>query len=101
MDNETPSEEGYEFKKIVSSDTQVKAWHIKINKVNYQIVSGPLPRLYREVSGYEATRTGKILDFTKHLFRFKGNSLEEGCQELIKKLNGEIVRNEIPPYNQL
>lgn len=88
---ENNKELGYEFKKQISSTTQAKAFHVKIDSINYQVVCAPFPRLYTIVSAYAATRTGKIEDHTKPIVQFKSNIIEEGVIELlkVKKLDKE------------
>jgi hypothetical protein len=82
------NENGYRLVKEIPSTTKAKAWHIQINKVNYQVVCAPFPRLFEITSVFLATKTGKILDAKKPLFRLKGNRMEDAAKELVKLLNG-------------
>lgn len=94
---ETNTELGYEFKKEIASNTQAKAYHLKIDGINYQVVCAPYPRLYTIVAGYSATRTGKIENHEKPIFQFRSNKIEEGVIELlkIKKLGKEALLEKI------
>lgn len=83
---ESNKELGYEFKKEIASTTQAKAYHVKIDSVNYQVVCAPYPRLYTIVAGYTSTRTGKIEDLKNPVFQFRSNIIQEGVIELIKIL---------------
>lgn len=80
---------GYRKVKEIISTTSAKAWHIQINKVNYQIVSSPIPRLFTITAVFEATKTGKIKDAKKPLFNLKGDRIEEAANELINFLAGK------------
>lgn len=77
---------GYEFKKEISSNTQARAYHVKIDNINYQIVTAPFPRLYTITSGYLATRTGKIIDHEKQIFSYKSDDIDSGVIELLSIL---------------
>ncbi len=85
---------GVELKKIIPSTTRVQAVHLKINGTNYQVTVSPLPRLWTETAAYEATRTGRVLDFTKSFFKFQGDDIFEGIKELSNCLNGLPFKNE-------
>ena len=81
-------ETNYKLIKEIPSNTQVKAWHIKVENENYQVVSAPYPRLFTVTSVYSATKNGKIKDAAKPLFTIKGDKLEDAANELINFLKG-------------
>ena len=82
-------EKGYKKVKDIPSKTSATAWHVQVNKKNYQIVSVPVPRLFEVTSVFEATKTGKILDSKKALFSLRGNRIQEAAEELVRFLDGK------------
>jgi hypothetical protein len=76
----------YEFVKEVASDTRVKGWFVKMDKVPYVVLCAPIPRLYDQVSAYTATRAGHVEDLGKPLFTFRSSNIQDGVDKLITML---------------
>jgi hypothetical protein len=76
----------YRFIKHISSDTKAKAIHVKVNNINYHVVTAP-NSIKPTLSGYTATRTGKVENYQNRLFMEYGTDFNVGVKLLLNALN--------------
>jgi hypothetical protein len=98
---ETLSKEyaGIKFVKEITTTTKVRAIHLKVDKMHYQVVVWFMPRMPWKVTLYEANRNGTPIKGKKFLMEDdaiastklgKGSDedLERGVELLVKYLDG-------------
>lgn len=85
---ESSKELKYTFVKHIASETKAQAIHVKVDGINYQIVTTPT-NLGDKIYGYESTRTGKVIDYTKSLFVLPGKDYKEGVIKLLEVLEAQ------------
>jgi len=81
--------QGVHYAKEIKSTTKAKAVHVKINKVNYQVVTAPIPRLYDQMAAHTAIGSGRIKDYANPIFKYRGTDLVEGVKKLADMLLNE------------
>lgn len=82
----------WKFMKKLKSETQVRAWHVKVADVDYNITQVIKPRLGETLSGYKATKSGRILEW-KPLFEKPGINHLIGIEYLLRHLEGQDISN--------
>jgi hypothetical protein len=98
---ETLSKEyaGIKFVKEIPATTKVRAIHLKVDKMHYQVVVWYMPTMPWRVTLYEANRNGTPIKGKKYLMESEAiestkagkavdNDLERGVELLVKYLDG-------------
>ena len=80
----------WKYMKKLKSETQVRAWHIKVAGVDYNITQVIKPREGEMIAGYKATKSGRILDW-KPLFEKPGVNHLVGIEYLLRYLEGQDI----------
>lgn len=82
----------YRFVKEIESETNAKAWHVRIDKIDYRVVTAPFRRACDILTAYTATRYGNPKG-ANPLFMEDGDDLNEGVRLLLIKL-GKLTEND-------
>jgi hypothetical protein len=81
----------WRFMKKLKSDTQVRAWHIKVGEDHYRLIQNRPPRMGEILSAYKATKGGTITDFRNPVFSKLGVDWLNGLEYLLRTLEGQDI----------
>lgn len=82
----------WKFMKKLKSETQARAWHIKVEGVDYNITQVVKPCFGETITAYKASKSGRIIDW-KPLFEKPGIDYLIGIEYLLRYLEGQDIAN--------
>lgn len=83
----------WRFMKKIKSDTQVRAWHIKVGDDHYRLIQNQPSRMGELLSAYKASRGGSVTDFRNPIFTKQGDDWLKGLEYLLRTLEGQDISN--------
>ncbi len=83
----------WRFMKKLKSDTQVRAWHIKVEDEHYRLIQNRVPRMGEMLTAFKASKGGSVSDYSHPLFSKLGDDWLHGVEYLLRTLEGQDIKD--------
>jgi outer membrane receptor for ferrienterochelin and colicin len=81
----------WRFMKKLKSNTQVRAWHIKVGDKHYRLIQNRQSCLGEMLTGYNASKGGSVTDYKNPVFVKSGENWLHGVEYLLRTLEGQDI----------